>query len=467
MFLTRQAWQVLNAAEELYLRTGDHPITDHLPERATIKTFDDLYQSEDDFESVYQGIVTQLLELAKQPGGVTYAVPGDPTVGEATVSALSNAAKANGLSVELIHGISFVEPCLEALGLDALDGLYIGDALDLARRNHPPFPPDTPALIGQVYSSMLASDVKLTLMNQYPDDHKVVLLHNISSQDAVRESVYLHQIDRSQIIGNMTTLYLPPLSAQSAFENFQETVAHLRAPNGCPWDRQQTHESLRTHLLQESYEALQAIDVGDMLALREELGDLLLQIVLQAQIATEQGDFSMAEVIAGIQAKIIRRHPHVFGDLEMADVEGVLHNWEALKAAEREGEGEQKGLLDGIPVGLPALTQAAEIQDRVRRVGFDWPEIEGVLAKIQEELHEVQQAEELETRSDEIGDLLFAVVNYARWLSIDPEAALREANQRFRQRFRALEEGAKDEGRSLSEMTLEEMDDLWEAAKGG
>jgi MazG family protein len=175
----------------------------------------------------------------------------------------------------------------------------------------------------------------------------------------------------------------------------------------------------------------------------------------------------MAEVIAGIQAKIIRRHPHVFGDLEMADVEGVLHNWEALKADEREDEGEEKGLLDGIPVGLPALTQAAEIQDRVRRVGFDWPEVDGVLAKIREELREVQQADAAETRSDEIGDLLFAVVNYARWLSVDPESALREANQRFRQRFQALEEGAKAEGRDLSSMTLEEMDDLWEAAKGG
>jgi tetrapyrrole methylase family protein/MazG family protein len=467
MLLTRQAWQVLEQAEEVYLRTADHPLTDYLPNGLKIHTFDALYQEKDDFETVYEAITTQLLELAKRPGGVTYAVPGDPTVGEATVSALCDLAAENGLSVHMILGISFVEPCLQSLGLDALDGLYIGDALDLANRNHPPFPPDTPALIGQVYSRMIASDVKLTLMNQYPDNHPVVLLHNCGSQDAVSESLLLHQMDRSQKIGNMTTLYLPPLSAQSAFENFQETVAHLRAPDGCPWDRQQTHQSLRKHLLQESYEALQAIDTGDKLALREELGDLLLQIVLQAQIATEEGEFSMAEVIAGIQAKIIRRHPHVFGDLEMADVEGVLHNWEALKADEREDEGEEKGLLDGIPVGLPALTQAAEIQDRVRRVGFDWPEVDGVLAKIREELREVQQADAAETRSDEIGDLLFAVVNYARWLSVDPESALREANQRFRQRFQALEEGAKAEGRDLSSMTLEEMDDLWEAAKGG
>jgi len=218
--------------------------------------------------------------------------------------------------------------------------------------------------------------------------------------------------------------------------------------------------------LEETYEALQAIDVEDMLALREELGDLLLQIVQQTQIATEEGDFSMAEVIAGIQAKIIRRHPHVFGDVRVASVDHVLHNWEALKAAEREAEGVGKGILDGVPLGLPALSQAAEIQERVVRVGFDWPDIDGVRAKITEELVEVQQAADPKAQSSEMGDLLFAVVNYARWLGVDPEAALREANLRFRRRFGHLEAAARAEDRDLAGMTLEEMDALWEEAKG-
>lgn len=463
--LTREAWDVLSDAAEVYLRTGEHPVVTGLPRGLKVKTFDQLYQELDDFDAVYQAIVAKLIELADRPEGVVYAVPGDPTVAEATVLALRQEADEMGLSLRVVHGISFIEACLAMVGIDALDGLYIVDALDLAGGHHPPFSPDSPVLIGQLYSSMVAADVKLTLMNQYPDDHPVQLIHAAGTSEAEIEALLLHEIDQSSKIGNLTALYVPQLPRESAFESFQETVAHLRAPDGCPWDRKQTHKTLRTHLLEESYEALQAIDAEDMPALREELGDLLLQIILQAQIATEEGEFTMADVIANIQEKIVRRHPHVFAGAHVDDMEHVLHNWEALKAAEREDEGEGKGLLDGVPLGLPALSQAAEIQERVKRIGFDWPRVEGVLAKIIEELEEVGQATELGTRTAEMGDVFFSVVNYARWLEVDPEAALREANLRFRRRFGQLEIAAKAEGRDLDGMSLEEMDALWEAAK--
>lgn len=465
MSLTREAWEVLSDATEVYLRTGDHPVVTGLPRGLRVKTFDHLYQELDDFEAVYRAIVTKVLELAHRPEGVVYAVPGDPTIGEATVLALRRESDEVGISLRVVHGVSFVEPCLAIIGIDALDGLHIADALDLAGGHHPSFSPDLPVLIGQLYSSVLAADVKLTLMNQYPDDHPVQLIHAAGTDQSEVEALLLHEIDRSLQIGNLTVLYVPELPVESAFESFQETVAHLRAPDGCPWDRKQTHETLRAHLLEETYEALQAIDSDDMPALREELGDLLLQIVLQTQIATEHGEFSMADVIAGIQEKIVRRHPHVFGEVRVADVEHVLHNWEALKAAEREDEGEGKGLLDGVPLGLPALSQAAEIQERVKRVGFDWPDLGGVLIKIIEELEEVGHATEPTSQAAEMGDLLFAVVNYARWLDLDPEAALREANLRFRQRFKRLELAARATGRELSEMSLEEMDALWDAVK--
>ncbi|UCF60877.1 MAG: nucleoside triphosphate pyrophosphohydrolase [Anaerolineaceae bacterium] len=463
--LTRKAWEVLSNAAEVYLRTGEHPVIKGLPHGVKVNTFDHLYSELDDFEAVYQAIVTKIIELADRPEGVVYAVPGDPTVAEATVLALRQEADELGLSLRIVQGVSFIEACLAMLGIDALDGLYIADALELAGGHHPPFSPDSPVLIGQLYSSMVAADVKLTLMNQYPDDHPVQLIHAAGTSEAEIEALRLHQIDQSSKISNLTALYVPQLPRESAFESFQETVAHLRAPDGCPWDRKQTHKTLRTHLLEESYEALQAIDADDMTALREELGDLLLQIVLHAQIATEEGEFSMADVIASIQEKIVRRHPHVFGGLHLDDMEHVLHNWEALKAAEREGEGEGKGLLDGVPLGLPALSQAAEIQERVKRVGFDWPEVEGVLAKIIEELEEVGRAPDSATRTAEMGDVFFSVVNYARWLGVDPEAALREANLRFRRRFGQLEEAARAEGRDLSGMSLEEMDALWDATK--
>ncbi|KPK93523.1 MAG: hypothetical protein AMJ88_07505 [Anaerolineae bacterium SM23_ 63] len=463
--LTREAWDVLSSAAEVYLRTGEHPVVKGLPRGVKVKTFDHLYQEFDDFDAIYQAIVTKIIELAKRPEGVVYAVPGDPTVAEATVQSLREEADELGLSIRIVHGVSFIEVCLAMVGIDALDGLHIADALDLASGHHPPFSPDSPVLIGQLYSNMVAADVKLSLMNQYPDDHPVQLIHAAGTSEADIEALRLHEIDQSSKIGNLTALYVPQLPRESAFESFQETVAHLRAPDGCPWDRKQTHKTLRTHLLEESYEALQAIDAEDMAALQEELGDLLLQIVLQAQIATEEGEFTMAQVIANIQEKIVRRHPHVFGGVHVDDMEHVLHNWEVLKAVEREEEGEGKGLLDGVPLGLPALSQAAEIQERVKRIGFDWPEVEGVLSKIIEELEEVGQAKDPAARTAEMGDVFFSIVNYARWLGVDPEAALRETNLRFRRRFSQLEMAAKAKGRDLNAMSLEEMDALWDAVK--
>jgi tetrapyrrole methylase family protein/MazG family protein len=217
--------------------------------------------------------------------------------------------------------------------------------------------------------------------------------------------------------------------------------------------------------MEEAYETLEAIDSGDPAALREELGDLLLQILLQAQIANEAEDFSMADVVAGIQEKLVRRHPHVFGDVVVDGVEQVLHNWEDLKAGERMETGEGRGALDGVPSSLPALAQAFEIQSRAARLGFDWRSVDGVRDKMREEWGELEGAEDDARRADELGDLLFAVVNYARWLEVDPESSLREANRRFRRRFAHMETAAGSAGRPLGELSFEELDGLWREAK--
>jgi tetrapyrrole methylase family protein/MazG family protein len=464
-WVTRGAWEEIRSADEIFLRTKDHPVVSWLPKTLTFHSFDDVYEDAEDFAEVYSTIVDRLIQEATQRGKIIYAVPGDPSVGEATVAALRARSVENEFVIRIVPGVSFIEPCLTQLELDALDGLCVVDALTVAAGHHPSFPPDHPTLIAQLYSRLVAADVKLTLMNQYPDDHPVALIHFAGTPEGKVEKCLLCEMDHSDHIGNLTTLFVPPLSVPSSMENFQETVARLRAPGGCPWDREQTHESLRMHLLEETYEVLQSIDTADAAALKEELGDLLLQIVLHAQIATEAGTFTMADVIAGINAKIVRRHPHVFKELDLKGVEQVLINWEKLKAVEREAEGVEKGILDGVPEGLPALAQAYELQIRVARVGFDWPELEGVLAKIHEELSEVQEATDGVSRAAEIGDLLFALVNYARWLDIDPETALRDANRRFRTRFAQLEKSTTSLGRKLSEMTLEEMDSLWEAVK--
>ncbi len=242
----------------------------------------------------------------------------------------------------------------------------------------------------------------------------------------------------------------------------QDTIARLRAPDGCPWDRDQTHESLRAGLLEEAYEVLAAIDADDVQALQEELGDLLLQVLLHAQIATEAVEFKMAQVIAGIDAKLKHRHPHVWGARPVRGTEEVLQRWEELK---REEKGEALSALDGVPAALPALLQADTYGRRAARVGFDWTEAGGVAEKIREEMAEVEAATGPEEREAELGDLLFAVVNWARWLQVDPEAALREANARFARRFRAVERLARQRGLDMKAMAIDELEALWQEVK--
>ena len=324
----------------------------------------------------------------------------------------------------------------------------------------PPFPMDAPVIILDVDGASLSRVVDV-LKTSYPLDHPVEVI-----QEGIKHPSTLESLESIADIDGFCNLYVHPLPAGSSFEAFQEVIAHLRAADGCPWDRKQTHNSLRPYLLEETYETLAALDLGDPVKVAQELGDLLLQIVLHAQIGMEEGTFRMPDVLYGIHEKIVRRHPHVFGDVEVGDETGVLINWERLKAEERETNGEgEKGMLDSVPLALPALTQAQEIQDRAARVGFDWQEIEPVRQKVFEELEEVSQAANQEELEKELGDLIFAVVNLVRWYDLDAESVLRTTNQRFRQRFSYLEKRSAETGRSLRDMTLDEMDSWWEEAK--
>jgi tetrapyrrole methylase family protein/MazG family protein len=463
-WLTQEAREALSSAREVWVRTARHPTVAELPE-IPWQPMDSFYEREEDFSAVYQAIAEEILRLGERPEGVCYAVPGSPRVGEATVAQIVRLAGERGGTVRIVEGLSFIEPALGALGLDALEGVFIADALDLASRHHPPFPPSVHCLVAQLYSRDLAADVKLTLMNQYPEEHPVRLLHAAGTDAQEVEDLPLHAIDQSGKIAHLTALYVPPL-AVGALEEFQETIAHLRAPEGCPWDREQTHRSIRGNLLEEAYEALEALEQEDPVHLAEELGDLLLQILLHTQIATEAGEFRMADVVAGVDTKIRRRHPHVFGEIKVNGVGEVLRNWEEIKAGEREQEGkEDRGLFGGVPQALPALEQAIGYQKRAARVGFDWPEITGVRAKLDEEIGELDAAQGEEEQEAELGDVLFAAVNIARWLKVDPEAALREANARFRTRFEHVEAAAKRLGKPLKGMSLSELDALWEDAK--
>jgi tetrapyrrole methylase family protein/MazG family protein len=318
----------------------------------------------------------------------------------------------------------------------------------------------------QVYNRHLAADVKMTLLNLYPDEHPATLVCGAGTGDETVRTFALYELDRQDDLDHLATVYLPPLSAAGSLSTYQDVVARLRAPDGCPWDREQTHQTLRTHLLEETYEVLEALDADDIDKLREELGDLLVQIFLHAQIATENGDFRMVESVQVAVAKLVRRHPHVFGGDKVESPEEVLRAWEQIKRAEKAEKGDQfVSMLAGINKALPALSQALEMQRRAARVGFDWPTAEPVVGKVAEEMDEFMNAPSAENRQAELGDLLFSLVNLARWYEIDPESALREANARFARRFGSIEQRATAAGTPLEDMTLEQMDVLWEAAK--
>jgi tetrapyrrole methylase family protein/MazG family protein len=297
-------------------------------------------------------------------------------------------------------------------------------------------------------------------MTAYPDEHPVRLIHGAGTKAERVENLPLHAIDRSPHLGLLSSLYVTPQSATTSFETFQEIIARLRAPDGCPWDREQTHLSLRPFLLEETYEALDALDRGDMTDLAEELGDLLLQIVLHAQIATEEEDFNIHEVIDGVGQKLIRRHPHVFSEVEVSGVSGVVRNWEAIKAEERrETKGSPKtGLLDGVPSSLPALSQAGAIIERVGRVDFNLLISQGSPQSICQKLDKLaEEGEKLEV----IGELLLAVSALAFRYGVDAESALRERLTDFRTRFTWMQTKAADLGKTLGDLTKKEQAILW------
>jgi tetrapyrrole methylase family protein/MazG family protein len=249
---------------------------------------------------------------------------------------------------------------------------------------------------------------------------------------------------------------------EKEFSNLVEIIARLRGKNGCPWDRKQTHSSLREFLLEETYEVLESLDESDNQKLCQELGDLLLQIVLHTQIASENGEFDLEGVIKNINSKLIRRHPHVFGDAKVKSAEEVSHNWEAIKKNERNAE---TSILDSVPRQMPALAYSQDIQRRAAQTGFDWENVDEVIDKLVEEVKEFQQSVSQQEKSDEFGDLFFTLVNVARRIGIDPESSLRRANRKFYERFSFMEGLCRERGLKLGQLSFDQQNSLWEEAK--
>ncbi|WP_246031845.1 nucleoside triphosphate pyrophosphohydrolase [Salibacterium salarium] len=459
-------YRKLLKAEHLYLRTAEHPVVQELEQEGLrFYSFDHIYENQPQFDLVYEHIIEELIGAAWKYNTIHYVVPGHPLTAESTVQMLLQKEKEGRLEVNILGGQSFLDPMFTALKIDPNDGFQLLDATAFAARD---VQMTQHVIISQVYDAMMASEVKLTLMEKYPDEYDVMLVTAAGTTSENIQKLPLYKIDGQMKVDNLTALYVPPVTNEELlhheFTTLRQVIAQLRAPDGCPWDKKQTHQSLKKYLIEESYEVLDAIDQEDDEHLQEELGDVLLQVLLHAQIGEEDGFFTMDDVIETLTTKMIRRHPHVFGEA-IAETEGqVNENWETIKKAEKN----EDSLLADIPASMPALMRAYELQKKAAKVGFDWGDDAPMWKKLQEEtaewLYEVKHGTQ-ETMKKEFGDLLFVVVNLGRFYKLHPEESLHMTNRKFFERFSYIEEALDKQNRTPEQTTLEEMDVLWEKAK--
>jgi tetrapyrrole methylase family protein / MazG family protein len=460
-------YKKLKEAKKIYVRTLDHPVLRDLEQEGIeMVSFDHVYEKHDTFAPVYTEIAETLIEYANTEA-IMYAVPGHPLVAEQTVQHLIAADREGRTQLKIEGGQSFLDPIFGALRIDPIEGFQLLDGTamtqhDINMRQH--------ILIAQVYDAFSASEVKLTLMEKYRDDYPVTIVTAAGSSQEKLTTVPLYELDQMEEINNLTTVYVPPVTsyedALKDWATFRQVIAELRGPNGCPWDQKQTHESLKKYLLEEAHELLAAIDEEDDFAIVEELGDVLLQVFLHAQIGEDNGYFNLEEVLASINEKMIRRHPHVFGDVTVEDAEEVVANWEEIKRAEK-GESDEP-MLKAEYRASSSLQTAYNYQKRAAKVGFDWDSADGAWDKFLEEWSEFKEEIKRGTENsklDELGDVLFTIVNIARFYKLSPEEAMIHANEKFARRFAFVEEQVKLSGKPFETFSLDELDAFWNEAK--
>ena len=453
--LTRAAWDAVNAADKLYLQTISHPSAKPvLDADLAFVSMDDLYESAEDFDALNAAIAERLVS----GGDCVYAVMGDGCF--AQLPAIEKAAKKRGFRVKTLSGVSYAKAAFP----EAQDAL-ICTARTLPKR----LDPDVPLLIQELDSPIIAGEVKLALSEVWPEDWPITLATMQADGHYARRTFPLLELDRRRTLFAGSVLYVRPASfderTRYGYYDLVAVMQRLRAPGGCPWDREQTHASLKGDLIEECYELNDAIDEADDAHMTEELGDVLMDVVFHAAIADEQGRFTEADVCDGIVKKLVYRHPHVFGAGHVDSAADVLVQWDALKQKEKNQK-TQKEVLCAVPKRFPALLRSEKVQKRAAKVGFDWKDAEEAFPKVREELDELKAAMDGEGNlPEEAGDLLFAAVNVTRLLGLDAEQLLHDATDKFIRRFGEMERLAAADGRDLKEMTLPEQDVYWERAK--
>lgn len=456
----------LKNSSNIYFRTEKHPVVSKLKETINFESLDYFYDKEKDFESVYENISNHIINLAKEKD-IVYAVPGHPRVAEKTVSIIENLASKNNLEVETIASMSFVDAMFDYLKIDPSEGFKLIDAFEIENSY---IDTNTQLIITQVYDEFIASNIKLKLMEYYDYDQEVCIVNGAGIKN-VESKVYLplFELDRKENkFDYLTSLYVPKSKTKKYNQVFdlEKVIETLRGENGCEWDKKQTHKSLKKNLIEEAYELCQAIDNDDIDEMIEELGDILLQVVFHSQIGKESGYFDLKEVTNNICEKLIFRHPHVFKNTKI-DMDKYEKIWEDIKKEEKNEKSTYES-LERIPNELPALLKAEKIQKKASLVGFDWENIDDVLKKINEEYKELLDEYELgniKYIEEELGDFIFAIVNFARFFKINPEEALNLTNKKFINRFKFMEQTAESMGVDFNSLSLVEKDKLWDLAK--
>ena len=464
--ISQGALELLQSSDRIFLRTEKHPTVDQLKQQIDYTSLDYFYEKEENFEEVYGQIAQFIVQKGKEED-LVFAVPGHPRVAEKTVGIIEGLCKENNIELDIIPSMSFVDAMYNYLGVDPAEGFKLLDAFELEESY---IDTSTNTIITQIYDPFIASNVKLKLMEHYDDEQEVCIVVGAGIKELESKTyVKLYELDRHQeLFSYLTSLYVPRSEKKlyNTVHDLQNIMKKLRGPYGCEWDAKQTHESLKKYLIEEAYEVGQAIDNDDIDELIEELGDVLLQVIFHCQIGEEEGYFNLGDVSSSICNKLIHRHPHVFKNVDV-DMNKFDKTWEELKKEEK-GETTVTEGLQRIPQFLPALTKAEKIQHKASLVGFDWDNIGDVCKKVEEEYKEL--LDECKSRNikyikEELGDLLFSIVNLARFLQVDPEEALNLTSKKFIKRFKFIEDNAKAMNKTLEDMTLEEMDKLWEKAK--
>ncbi|MGI6706044.1 MAG: nucleoside triphosphate pyrophosphohydrolase [Clostridia bacterium] len=473
--LTLGSIRALEEADRLILKTEHHGIISYLRDKnISFTSLDFLFEQAKDFDDLNRKLADYLISRLKEDGQIVYGVPGHGVLGDASVEQLLKRIREEGIAYTVIPCISRLDCIFSQLEEGTTGNLRIYPAGE-REELHPD--PRVALVILELANAIRAAEIKLKLMEAYPAEHPVLLFRTGEKEpEGVFSTVPLYQLDRLETYDHNLSVFLPPASFERLerfdFGHLVEIMARLRGPQGCPWDKEQTHESLKQYLIEEAYEVLEAIDEKDVDKLISELGDVLFQVIFHSQVAEERGDFHIGDVLTAVCQKMIDRHPHIFGNAQLSTEGDLISNWEAIKKEEKGLQSHTQVLKD-IPSNLPALMRSYKVQQKAALVGFDWDNVHDAFKKVTEEVDELRA--ELEKMGDgshpsasavdELGDVLFAVVNIARFLEAQPELVLTATTEKFIRRFQHMEEKARQEGRELTEMKLEEMDQLWDEAK--